>query len=86
MTSKQNSNSRLDYGLVSILLLLFLASCVAIYSAQMTGQYHENFLLKQILWYIVGCGIIAAVITLDSDQLKKYLGTPMVLVCFCLDF
>ncbi|UQD53240.1 rod shape-determining protein RodA [Bacillus methanolicus] len=71
MTSKQNSNSRLDYGLVSILLLLFLASCVAIYSAQMTGQYHENFLLKQILWYIVGCGIIAAVITLDSDQLKK---------------
>jgi rod shape determining protein RodA len=71
MTSKQNTNSRLDYGLVTILFLLFLASCLAIYSAQTTGQYGNNFLLKQIVYYIIGCGIIASVITLDSDQLKK---------------
>ncbi len=70
MTNKQ-STSRLDFGLVLILLLLFLASCISIYSAQKTGQYGENFLLKQIVWYMVGTGIIAAVITLDSDQLKK---------------
>ncbi|WP_394234573.1 FtsW/RodA/SpoVE family cell cycle protein [Niallia oryzisoli] len=70
MTDKQ-STSRLDFSLVLILLLLFLASCISIYSAQKTGQYGENFLLKQIVWYIVGSGIIAAVITLDSDQLKK---------------
>lgn len=70
MTNKQ-SQSRLDLGLVLILMLLFLASCIAIYSAQTTGQYNENFLLKQIIWYAVGTGIIAAVITLDSDQLTK---------------
>ncbi|WP_338449338.1 FtsW/RodA/SpoVE family cell cycle protein [Niallia oryzisoli] len=70
MTNKQ-STSRLDFSLVLILLLLCLASCISIYSAQKTGQYGENFLLKQIVWYIVGSGIIAAVITLDSDQLKK---------------
>ncbi|GAE47242.1 cell division protein FtsW [Mesobacillus boroniphilus JCM 21738] len=72
MTSNQKTNSRLDYGLVMILILLFLASCVAIYSAQTTGQYgSENFLIKQIIWYVIGAGIIAAVITLDSDQLQK---------------
>lgn len=72
MTSNQKTNSRLDYGLVTILILLFLSSCIAIYSAQTTGQYgSENFLIKQIIWYIIGAGIIAAVITLDSDQLQK---------------
>ncbi|MCM3585093.1 rod shape-determining protein RodA [Mesobacillus maritimus] len=71
MTSNQRNNSRIDYGLVLILFLLFLASCVAIYSAQSTGQYGENFLAKQIVWYIVGMIIITVVIRLDSDQLKK---------------
>ncbi|MCQ6279013.1 rod shape-determining protein RodA [Bacillus sp. EB600] len=71
MTSNRNTTSKLDYNLVFTLLLLFLISCLAIYSAQTTGQYKENFLLKQIIWYAVGTGIIAGVITLDSDQLKK---------------
>lgn len=62
---------KFDYNLAFILLLLFLASCISIYSAQSSGQYTGNFLFKQILWYAVGCGIIAGVITLDSDQLKK---------------
>ncbi len=64
-------SSRIDYTLVLILFLLFLCSCLAIYSAQSTGQYGENFVLKQIIWYIGGTGLILAVITLDSDQLKK---------------
>jgi rod shape determining protein RodA len=71
MNSTKNTTSKLDYSLVFILLLLFLASCVAIYSAQKSGQYNENFLLKQIIWYAVGGGIITAVMTFDSDQLRK---------------
>lgn len=71
MSSNPNHNSRLDYSLVTILFLLFLVSCISIYSAQTTGQYGENFLIKQIVWYIVGIFIIAVVIRLDSDQLKK---------------
>ena len=72
MTSNQKNNSRLDYGLVTILILLFISSCIAIYSAQTTEQYgSENFLFKQVIWYIIGTGIIAGVITLDSDQLRK---------------
>ncbi|WP_160722467.1 FtsW/RodA/SpoVE family cell cycle protein [Bacillus sp. USDA818B3_A] len=71
MTSNSNTTSKLDYSLVFILILLFLASCLAIYSAQASGQYKENFLIKQIVWYVVGAGIITVVMTLDSDQLKK---------------
>ncbi|MBG9452351.1 cell cycle protein [Cytobacillus firmus] len=71
MTSNRYTPPKLDWGLVLILMLLFLVSAISIYSAQTTGQYTENFLLKQVVWYAVGTGIIAAVITLDSDQLKK---------------
>jgi rod shape determining protein RodA len=71
MTSDKNNSTKLDYNLVFTLLLLFIISCLAIYSAQTTGQYKENFLVKQIVWYGIGVGIIASVITLDSDQLKK---------------
>jgi rod shape determining protein RodA len=71
MTSNTNKTSKLDYNLVFILILLFLASCLAIYSAQASGQYKENFLIKQIVWYAVGGGIITGVMTLDSDQLRK---------------
>lgn len=71
MTSNTNKTSKLDYNLVFILILLFLASCLAIYSAQASGQYKENFLIKQIFWYAVGGGIISVVMTLDSDQIRK---------------
>lgn len=71
MTSNNKNTSRLDYGLVSILILLFVTSCIAIYSAQSTGQYNDNFLIKQVIFYIISIGLIVGVITLDSDQLKK---------------
>ncbi|WNS74880.1 FtsW/RodA/SpoVE family cell cycle protein [Bacillus sp. DTU_2020_1000418_1_SI_GHA_SEK_038] len=70
-TNKTTTPPKIDLNLVLILFLLFLVSCVSIYSAQTTGQYKENFLLKQIIWYMVGTGIIAAVISLDSEQLRK---------------
>ncbi len=64
-------SSRIDYTLVLIIFLLGLCSCLAIYSAQTTGQYGANFVMKQIIYYIIGTGLIVAVITIDSDQLKK---------------
>ncbi len=63
--------SRIDYTLLLILILMFLSSCLAIYSAQSTGQYSENFLLKQVIWYGAGALIILAVIRLDADQLRN---------------
>ncbi|KMY55327.1 MULTISPECIES: FtsW/RodA/SpoVE family cell cycle protein [Bacillaceae] len=69
MTSPKQNSSRIDYGLILILLMLFITSCVAIYSAQTTGQYNSNFVMKQILYYMVGIGIILVVVRFDSDQL-----------------
>lgn len=71
MEEQKKFSSRIDFSLVIILLLLCLTSLLAIYSAQTTDQYGENFLVKQIFWYGVGVVIVASIITLDSDQLKK---------------
>ncbi|MDQ0219695.1 rod shape-determining protein RodA [Peribacillus cavernae] len=71
MQSEKNISTRVDYSLAFIIFLLFIASSIAIYSAQTSEQYSANFLLKQIVFYVVGIGIILGVITLDSDQLKK---------------
>lgn len=71
MDKSQKKNDRFDWTLLFILLLFFIISCAAIYSAQKTGQYSQNFLLKQIFWYGVGAAIIAAVMMLDSEQYRK---------------
>lgn len=90
MTSQQNRTSRLDYGLILILMLMAIVSFVAIYSAQSTEQYEGNFLLRQAMWYGIGTVIIAGFIRLDSDQLKKLswylygIGIFMLLVLFVM--
>lgn len=71
MTSRTTKTSKIDYGLVLTLMLMCLVSLVSIYSAQKSGQYTGNFVLKQGLWYAVGAGLIILTIQLDSDQLKK---------------
>lgn len=62
---------RLDWNLILLLFLLFMISMIAIVSAQSSDQYHENFAIKQIFWYGIGVCIIAAIITLDSEQQLK---------------
>ncbi|MBD8136150.1 rod shape-determining protein RodA [Bacillus sp. CFBP 13597] len=64
-------NSKLDYNLITLLLLLFITSCIAILNAQDFGQYEGNFLFRQITWYIVGIGIIAGIMYLDSEQIFR---------------
>ncbi|PAD87748.1 rod shape-determining protein RodA [Niallia circulans] len=62
--SPKNS-SKIDYTLVLILMLLCLTSLIAICGA------NSSYVLKQVMYYVVGIGIIIGVIRLDSDQLKK---------------
>jgi rod shape determining protein RodA len=64
--------TKFDYVLAFLLFLLFCASCIAIYSAQTTSsQYDENFLLKQIIWYVVGLFIIGGIMMFEPDQIRK---------------
>jgi rod shape determining protein RodA len=63
---------RFDWTLTLLLLLFFLVSCAAIYSAQASGQYGEkDFLVMQIFWYGVGAAIISVSIFIDAEQYKR---------------
>ncbi|HLO11797.1 MAG TPA: FtsW/RodA/SpoVE family cell cycle protein [Pseudoneobacillus sp.] len=68
---KWNKADKFDWSLTLILFLFFLISCLAIYSAQTTAQYDENFLFKQIFWYFVGAIIITVACLFDSDHYKR---------------
>lgn len=62
---------QLDYNLLFILFLMVISSCIAIYSAQMMDQYGSNFVIKQIVWYIIGGIAVIGVMVLDFDQFRK---------------
>jgi rod shape determining protein RodA len=71
MGNNRSNVPRFDVNIAFLLFLFFCVSCIGIYSAQSSGQYSENFLVKQIIWYIVSGGIAFGVMFLDSDQLQK---------------
>src|SRR5262245_11243414 len=64
-------SDRFDWTLTLLLFLFFLISCAAIYSAQTSAQYDENFLVKQIFWYAVGAGIVFVSIFIEDYQYKR---------------
>ncbi|WP_191562246.1 FtsW/RodA/SpoVE family cell cycle protein [Metabacillus idriensis] len=77
-----------DFSLVFILFLFSIISFISINTAQDFGQYNENFLVKQIAWYIVGCGIILAVMYFDMEQIERIhwfaYGFAMLLLIFLI--
>ena len=65
--------SRIDYTLLFLLFLLFIISLVAVYSA--SGQYFVNdpyyFVKRQIIWYIIGVGIMFSIMFFDYELLEN---------------
>lgn len=65
--------SRIDYTLLFLLFLLFIISLVAVYSA--SGQYYTSdpyyFVKRQIVWYILGIGIMFAIMFFDYELLEN---------------
>ncbi|CAG9621014.1 rod shape-determining protein RodA [Sutcliffiella rhizosphaerae] len=65
--------NRIDYTLLFLLFLLFIISLLAVYSA--SGQYFANdpyyFVKRQIVWYIVGIGIMFAIMFFDYELLEN---------------
>lgn len=71
MEKKKLVAEKFDWTLSFILLLFFLTSCIAIYSAQTTEQYNENYFLRQIVYYVIGIIIVAVVMLFDNYQYRK---------------
>lgn len=71
MTSQKKTIPKIDYGIILTLMLMVIVNLVTLYSAQTTGQYIDNFVKQQIMWYVIGTIVIIVIIQFDSDQLKK---------------
>ncbi|WP_080874107.1 rod shape-determining protein RodA [Oceanobacillus timonensis] len=63
----------LDFNIITILFLLFLISLIAVYSG--SGQYAQSqpyyFVIRQVIWYIVGILIMLGVVFFDYELLGK---------------
>lgn len=71
MEYKRNFSERFDWILAFIIILFFIVSLLAIASAQTTGQYASNYVIKQVINYGIASFIIAAIMYFDPDQYKK---------------
>ncbi|MCR2823093.1 FtsW/RodA/SpoVE family cell cycle protein [Lederbergia panacisoli] len=72
MTSQKKPVPKIDYGIILSLMLLTIVSLITIYSAQKTQQYGStNFVLQQVMWYVISTVAIVVIMQLDSDQMKK---------------
>ncbi|ELK46935.1 FtsW/RodA/SpoVE family cell cycle protein [Halobacillus sp. ACCC02827] len=78
---------RFDWQLFFIACCFVVVSIVALYSAQQSGQYNENFVLKQLLWYGLGAVVIGFMLLADPEDFKNiswYLYAFGVLLLFLL--
>ncbi|MGM0754233.1 MAG: FtsW/RodA/SpoVE family cell cycle protein [Bacillota bacterium] len=71
METRQRFADKIDWGLLFLLMLFFIVSAMGISSAQTSGQYGTNFVIRQAFWYVVGGIIIVGALFLDSDQYKR---------------
>ncbi|WP_028274069.1 FtsW/RodA/SpoVE family cell cycle protein [Atopococcus tabaci] len=71
MADKENK-SRIDYGIILSVMLLFLISVATIFSATyLIGNSGIRPTIMQIVWYIVGAVSIIVIMQFDSEQLWK---------------
>nr|WP_263315095.1 FtsW/RodA/SpoVE family cell cycle protein [Mammaliicoccus sp. Marseille-Q6498] len=63
---------RIDWRLITIVLILFGTSCLIINSAMSGGQYETNFLLKQVLYYVLGFILAIFLMFVSPKTLRKY--------------
>lgn len=75
----------LDYSIIVIVLILFIIGIIALYSANggVEGDISET--IRQAIWFGVGFALMAAIIFIDYDILRKlwiplYLLTTLALV------
>ncbi|MCA1024247.1 FtsW/RodA/SpoVE family cell cycle protein [Halobacillus litoralis] len=62
---------RFDWQLFFIICCFIAISSVALFSAQQSTQYDENFVLKQLVWYGVGGVVIGFMMIVDPEDFKK---------------
>jgi rod shape determining protein RodA len=72
--SEENTNSKIDYMLIFIVILLGVISVFTLYTLDpllAQTKYGDGYYLKQIQWYIVGAVVITAIMFVDYDRLRQ---------------
>ncbi|MCS4487054.1 FtsW/RodA/SpoVE family cell cycle protein [Staphylococcus americanisciuri] len=63
---------RLDWKLISLILLLCIISVTTIHSAMGGGQYSMDFGVRQIFYYILGAIIAFIIMLVSPKKIRKY--------------
>lgn len=69
MGKKQSHYIQLE--LILFIIAFFVVSIISIHNAMQLGQYTENYVLKQILYYGIGIAAAVAIQFIDMDVLYK---------------
>lgn len=66
-------NKKMSEQICIFVVLLGIMSCIAIYFAQQTGQYQNNFVLQQILFFVVGFGVCFLIAKSNMAFIRKHI-------------
>ena len=61
----------IDFGTLAVVFILFLIGITALFSANggLEGDLSEVW--KQILWFVIGSGLVVALVTIDYTIFEK---------------
>jgi len=71
MERRQTFSERFDWTLCLIIFLFFIISCIIIASAQTNNVLGINYVIRQVIFYIIGIFLIAFIMFFDPDQIKR---------------
>jgi len=63
---------RLDLSILIPIIILLIISLLSISSAQTLLSNGENYVLKQIIWYIVGFGVVFMIMSIGNKNLFNF--------------
>lgn len=72
--SENNTNAKLDYSLIFIIILLAIISVFTLYTLDPyldQNPLFQNMYVKQIVWYIAGSIAIAVIMMFDYDRFRQ---------------
>lgn len=84
----QNNSFQIDIGFIIILLVLMFTSCFALYNAfnLITDGSGTSYLMKQILWYIIGFVVMFFLNSLNNKVIYYYVNKARQILMYCLGY
>nr|WP_254664405.1 FtsW/RodA/SpoVE family cell cycle protein [Paenibacillus polymyxa] len=68
---KYQQNSYYQGDLIFIFGVFLIISVAAIYAAGQFGQYGSDAWIRQIVFYVIGAGLMVSIMYFDLEQLEK---------------